>query len=118
MSGNSYQKNGGVGVYHEIPNGTSGPSGTKKKTIIAAVVVVAAAVAGYVFFGVSKPAGASVAKVMEKANLEVNSKGKLKLFDKLSTLFAASIFGFLSFNKRMGFIRSSWLDVLGDNAVT
>ena len=91
MSGNSYQKNGGVGVYHEIPNGTGGGSGTKKKTIIGVVVLAAVAIAGYVFYGVSNPAGASVAKVMEKANLEVNSKGRLKLFDKQSTWLAAAI---------------------------
>ena len=82
-NGNSYQKNGGVGVYNEIPS-VGGPESGKKKTIIGAVVVVALAIVGYVSFGVKHHNGASVAKVMEKADLNVKSNGELKLFDKQS----------------------------------
>ena len=87
MSGNSYQKNGGVGVYHEVPNGDSmGGSGGKKKLIIGAVVAVAVAIGAYVGFA-RNPAGSSVEKVMEKTSLKVKADGSMKLFDDQSTLF-------------------------------
>lgn len=78
-NGNSYQKNGGVGVYNEIPS-LDGSESNKKK-IIGAVVVVALAIAGYFGFTSQHHAGASVAAVMEKANISVKADGKLKLFD-------------------------------------
>ncbi|CAB9529776.1 expressed unknown protein [Seminavis robusta] len=82
-NGNSYQKNGGVGVYHEIPNGAEGGMSSKKKTMIGAGVVAVLAIVGYFGFGgSSEPTGASVAKVMEKADLNVKANGELKLFDK------------------------------------
>lgn len=83
MSGNSYQKNGGggVGVYHEVPDGAS--RGSKAKKFIGALVIVAIAVGAYFVF--HKPAGASVKEAIQKAELPVKSNGKLKLFDKQST---------------------------------
>lgn len=78
---NSYQKNGGVGVYNEIPS-MGGPVKGKKKTIIGAIVVVALAIVGYVSYHAKHSGGAAVAKVMEKADLQIKSNGKLKLFDK------------------------------------
>ena len=83
-NGNSYQKNGGVGVYNEIPS-MGGPEGGKKKTIIGAAVVVVLGIISYLSFG-SKHDGSSVAKVMEKAQLNIASDGKLKLFDNMSEL--------------------------------
>jgi len=80
-NGNSYQKNGGVGVYNEIPSG-AGSDGGKKKTIIGAAAVVALAAAGYFGFTSQHHPGASVAAVMGKADLQIKSNGKLKLFDK------------------------------------
>ena len=85
MSGNSYQKNGGVGVYNEVPNGGSQAPKGKNKTLIGAVVIVAVAIAGYFYVDMNKHSGAAVAKVMEKADLNVKANGKLKLFDKTST---------------------------------
>lgn len=82
-NGNSYQKNGGVGVYNEIPS-MGGAEGGKKKTIIGAAVVVVVAIISFVSFGMNKHDGSSVAKVMEKADLQVSKTGKLKLFDKQS----------------------------------
>ena len=92
MSGNSYQKNGGVGVYHEVPNGA--PVAKNRKKIIGAVAVVAVAAIGYAYFDLHKPAGASVAKAIQKADLPVSSNGKLKLFDKQSTSTSSSNFIF------------------------
>jgi hypothetical protein len=86
MSGNSYQKNGGVGVYHEVPNGAEGKDGKKKK-IFAMIAAVAVAILGYAYYDVHKPKGASVKKAIEKAKLPVKANGKLKLFDSQSTFF-------------------------------
>ena len=82
MSNNSYQKNGGVGVYNEIPNGGSSDGKGGNKKMIAAVVVVAVAIAGYFYVDSNKHSGAAVSKVMAKADLNVKANGKLKLFDK------------------------------------
>jgi hypothetical protein len=92
MSGNSYQKNGGVGVYHEVPNGASEGGGMGKKKIIGAIAIVIIAAVGYGYFDLHKPAGgASVAKAIQKADLPVSSSGKLKLFDKQSTFRCCSM---------------------------
>lgn len=93
MSNNSYQKNGGVGVYNEIPNGGGSNVGGSSKKWLAALAVVAVAVGGYFYIDSNKHSGASVAKVMEKADLNVKADGKLKLFDKDSKLI--SIFALL-----------------------
>lgn len=90
MSGNSYQKNGGVGVYHEIPNAEDGIVNRKnKKFWIGVIVVVAVGVLGIVYkTTVLKPAGAAVADLTKKAadsgELQIKSNGQLKLFDKKS----------------------------------
>ena len=82
-NGNSYQKNGGVGVYNEIPNGAgSNGGGSDKKKLFAAIAVVVVAIGGYFYVDHNKHSGAAVSKVMEKANLNVKADGKLKLFDK------------------------------------
>lgn len=86
MSNNSYQKNGGVGVYNEVPNGGSASDGGSKKKLFAAVAVVAVAIAGYFYVDSNKNSGAAVSKVMAKADLNVKANGKLKLFDNQSKL--------------------------------
>ena len=82
-SSNSYQKNGGVGVYNEIPNGAgSDGGGGNNKKLFALIAIVAVAIGGYFYVDSNKHSGAAVSKVMEKANLNVKADGKLKLFDK------------------------------------
>lgn len=95
MSGNSYQKNGGVGVYNEIPNGASGGS-SKKKMLMGAVAVVVVAIGGY-FYAEKKPTAANVNKVMKKANLAVKANGKLKLIDEESESHAQSFISLFVF---------------------
>jgi len=93
MSNNSYQKNGSVGVYNEIPDGESSGGG-KKKTLMAAIFVTIVAIGGYYFFhSRQQHSGAAVAKVMEKAGVDISSSGKLKLFDSES-MYATVVYIF------------------------
>ena len=86
----SYQKEDGKGSYTPIGIGengnghSDGSSGGKsmKKWIIAGITVVIVGI--ILIVTLHKPAGASTAAAMEKADLPVSHDGKLMLFDDLS----------------------------------